>query len=128
MSGPAVHDITIQQGSDYGLQVQLENQDVNGVVTPVDISGATIKMEVRIDYADFARAILITASTGDGRIVITDGPNGIFDISIPGSATGLEGEIPKDDTGKYDIDVTLVSGAKSTPLGGDVTFGREVTV
>lgn len=127
MSGPGKHDICIQQSADFVLEVKLQTQTGTATPVPVVITGATIKMEVRVNYADFDPVVLLTASTGDGRIVITDGVNGKFLITIPAAATALAGQIPKTDAGKYDIDVTLSGGAKSTPLGGNVTFYREVT-
>lgn len=95
---------------------------------PVDLTGATIKTEIRAKVADDDSAVLLTASTTDGKIIITDATGGEFAITIPASETALSAQIPKNNSGVHDIDITLASGAKSTPIAGAVSFVRQVTV
>lgn len=55
--------------------------------TPTDLSGATITWmaKSRIDDADVAA--LITATTGNGRIVVDDAPGGLLHLDVPASVT-----------------------------------------
>jgi len=123
MAAPANLPIIVTQGADFVLSFELQQ---GNPLLPVDLTGATLKMEVRAKVADFDPVVLLTADTTSG-IVITDATGGKFTVTYPATQTALAGTIPKDDLGVWDLDVTVASGLRSTPVGGQVTFVRQVT-
>ena len=70
------HNFIAEVGATF--EQTLAWQDADGV--GLSITGKTIEMEVR---ACPGGDVIVEASTTDGRIVITDGANGIFAITIP---------------------------------------------
>ena len=71
---------------------------------PVDLTGATARLHVRDD----AGALLIQASTADGRITIVP-DEGRINMSVPYAATGLA-----PGSYRYDIEVTYADGTRET--------------
>lgn len=53
--------------------------------SPVDLTGKTLRMSWRAEAK--AASALLTASTTDGTITITDGPAGKFLLSVPYAQT-----------------------------------------
>jgi len=71
---------------------------------PVNLAGATARLHVRND----AGALLIQASTADGRITIVP-DEGRINMSVPYAATGLA-----PGSYRYDIEVTYSDGTRQT--------------
>ena len=78
MTGAAPWDIQIYKGDDFNLPFQLFDQ----TNTPVSLSGASINAKIRNAVADAAPIATFTGT-------ITDGPNGIGNIAMPGATTAL---------------------------------------
>ena len=78
------------------------------VETPVDLTGATMIMQIR---ADSGEAILHTFSTANGKIVIDDAPAGKFHI---------EAEVLNFTAGvyKHDLQITFADGRVKTYYSG----------
>jgi hypothetical protein len=79
-----------------------ELRDAEG--SPIGLTGASARLQVR----DAAGAVVISASTSDGRLTITPA-SGRIDMLVPYSATGIA-------TGSYrfDLEVTHASGIRRT--------------
>lgn len=75
-------------------------QDADGV--GFNITGKTIQMEVREGPGTTA---VLLASTTDGRIVITDGANGIFVTTIPANIMAAVEPL------SYKYDILLITSA-----------------
>lgn len=86
-----------------------------------DITAKTISIEVR---ACPGADVVVSASTTDGRIVITDGANGVFVITIPAN---IMAEI---DPISYVYDILLISSASDRIrlVEGAFTVAPRVTV
>lgn len=79
---PAKQDLEIYQGSTFVKSFQWKT----GVrKTPVDITGFSIRMQIRKSLTD--TAVEANLTTENGGIVITDSPNGKFEIRITSSVT-----------------------------------------
>src|SRR5258706_5298402 len=89
------HDIEVQQGEKFVLNVQARNKSDNSIMSLV---GFSAKMQVRA--APGATPVLMEASTANGFITI-NGPAGIVMILVPGTTT-----LPMTwNTGIYDLEV-----------------------
>jgi DNA-binding IclR family transcriptional regulator len=71
---------------------------------PIDLTGATARLQVRDD----ADAVLIAASTSDGRITVT-ATAGRIDMKVPYSATALA-----PGSYRFDLEVTHADGTRRT--------------
>jgi hypothetical protein len=100
--------------SDFSKQVQLKSL-VDGVETPVDLTGATFSMQARTSRE--AQAVAFTPT-----ITVTGEETGEFTISIPFEA--LE-DVPP---GTYYSDIVMtVSGRPTRILGGRIVVEQQVT-
>lgn len=119
--GPTEVDLYFYQGDDEKRVIKWE--DPPG--TPaIDLTGATIQMQIREDNADVQPSVICEVSVGSG-VTITDGPNATFEILFSASKTLLlKGNKPY----LYDLSVTpLSTGLKTTILRGCVYFDLERT-
>jgi hypothetical protein len=71
---------------------------------PIDLTGASARVQVR----DAAGAVVISASTADGRLTLTPA-SGRIDMLVPYSATGLA-----PGSYRFDLEVTHASGLRRT--------------
>jgi hypothetical protein len=72
--------------------------------SPIDLTGASVRLQVR----DASGAVVIAASTTDGRIILMPA-SGRIDMLVPYSATGL---VPG--SYRFDLEVTHASGLRRT--------------
>lgn len=79
--------------------------------TPVDLTGASIKLQIKADESDATAKY--EASTDDGKIVISDPANGQF-ICMANEIIDI---VPREY--RYDIKVTLASGRVMYPIQND---------
>lgn len=111
----ANYAITIEEGATFNLPVAIK---ANG--DPVNLTNHTAQMQVRSTLD--AQAVIVEASTANGRIVIT-GNTGIINITIPANVTST-----LDFTqAVYDLKGTSPSGVVTRYLSGLVTFSKAVT-
>lgn len=115
------YDITIKQGSDYLLTVQVDRSP--GVPWDLDTPGTTIAASIRVAFDS-------PAAIGTFTATITDGPAGIFTLALANAATaalvGPGGTTRADRFGVYDVEFTE-SALKSRPLEGRVSLSQEAT-
>lgn len=97
-----IASIYIEQGAVFSQEYAYRLIDGT---TPIDITGGYIAMQMRVSYA--TESVSFEATTVNGKIVITDGPNGVFLLSMtPLETSALVG------SGVYDIEYSS---------GGDIT-------
>ena len=90
---------------------------VNG--SPLVITGATIKMSMKLDKT--SATVAKTLSTTDNSIKITDGANGTFEVpeQVIDVAAGVY---------YYDIQITLLDGTVKTYIDGQWKILQDITV
>jgi len=113
--------------------------------TSVDLTGATIKMEVRPSVGG---AVILTLSTANGKITITDSAAINLNMSALDVTTALISSLTRfgtvtagviegalEDTiisaqgylASYDLKITQTDGTVSRLIFGDVCFSQEIT-
>lgn len=107
------YNILIQQGSDYIQKITVK-ESVSQL--PVNITGCTVRGQIRVSVEDAAPAATFITS-------IVDGINGVFQISLTHTTTA---ELDFD-TGFYDVEIEYPSGVIDRLLQGKVVLSREVT-
>lgn len=116
---PARIDLHIYKGSTFMKSFQWKTGDVP---TPVDLTGCSIKMQIRENPGT---TVLAEFSTANNKIEITDAVNGKFRLFI--SNTESTDYLFK--SGKYDIEVTFpVTNHVYRVLQGYVAIDSEITV
>jgi len=55
--------------------------------TPQPISGSTIRFTAKARHSDLDAAAILAGSTVDGKVVITDAPGGLAEVTIPAAET-----------------------------------------
>lgn len=111
----ATYNFSIDAGSDYSFQIQY----LDATNTPISLTGASIVMTVREQiFSDCATEF----TTSNGKITITNAPNGIFMVTLSGSDT-TEWSKP---TYQYDIFVYFTSSQYKI-LGGTITVIPAIT-
>ena len=108
----------VDQNATFTFQVQYTEEDE---VTPLDLTGATAKMQVR-DTAGGAK-LAFTLTSPSGGITI-DGPNGTLSIKCTPTQTSKM-FYPKS---SYDIMIVDTNGNKIKLLEGFMTLNRSVTI
>jgi len=136
-------DLIFEIGADSPFPNQFTWSTDDG--TLIDISGATIKMEIR---ASVGSDVILTLSTVNGRITITDSTvinlnvdaadmlDSLVDtLTRTGTVTAgvIEGVLTntvvsaKGYLAVYDLKITLIDGSVTRLMYGDVCFSREIT-
>ena len=102
----AKYNLVCDQATTFNFQFQVQN-NVNGAITPWDLTGYTGTMTVRPFVG--ASTTTVVASTANGYMVF-DNANGRVTVTIPASVT--------DDivAGRYAYDLVLTSGAVVTRI------------
>jgi hypothetical protein len=82
MSGPAYYTgvINIAKNDDWTVPFLYAAQNADGSTTPIDLTGSTLMMEFRTQ--DIDHAVLISLSSPNAGITITDAVGGAFTIII----------------------------------------------
>lgn len=111
-----VHDITVEQGATFPLEVVYK--DSTGAI--VDLSGYTARMQIRKKKS--STTTLSDSTTANGEIVITAVAGKVV-VTIPATTTaGFEGR-----RAFYDLEIEDGSGFVTRLLEGDVCISKEVT-
>ena len=136
-------DLIFEIGADSPFPNQFTWSNSDG--TPIDISGATIKMEIR---ASVGSDVILTLSTANGRITITDSTVINLNVDAVDMLDSLVDTLTR--TGKvtagviegtltdtvvsasgylavYDLKITLTDGSVTRLMYGDVCFSQEIT-
>lgn len=116
---PARVDLIIYRGSTFSKTFQWKTGETP---TPVDLTGCSIKMQIRENPGT---AILDELSTANSRITITDAVNGKFSLKVSNS----ESTSYTFSSGKYDIEITFPGTLDVyRVIQGTVTIDQEITV
>ena len=119
---PGIYNFTLPQkrGDTFnGFQFEI-NVEVNGVLSPVDFTGAVIKMQVRKNRQTAPVAEWLTS---DGSITISGVNNNEINIA---AKTGPQMDI-EEDTYLYDINVVLANGVTNTYVEGRFSIGNNIS-
>lgn len=118
MSVPDDITLPVHYRGDTLADIVITYQSSDGqTVTPVDLTGASIRMQLR---KKAGANIIHEWSTTAASIVITDAPNGVFTIAagvldVPAYAY------------RFDIEVTLADGTVATPVAGTLEVKEDIT-
>jgi hypothetical protein len=111
----ATYNIIADQGATFSRVITWKSS----TGTPVDLTGYTAKMQVRVSYTS-ASAVL-TLSTAAGSIVL-GGALGTITITGQASAMTMDGN-----NYVYDLELTSGGGAVTRLIMGNFTVRAEVT-
>jgi len=106
------HDITLEQGATYNMQIRVEE---NG--SPVDVTNYTFASQIRKSHYSTEVAAQFTTK-------LVNGPQGSFNISLTDTETSA---VDSAFTHVYDVEITSDTGAVSRIIEGTVTVTPEVT-
>jgi hypothetical protein len=108
----------VDQNATFIFEVQYTLEDE---VTPIDITGASAKMQVRDTQGGSKLAFTLTSPTGG---ITIDGPNGTLTVKMTPTQTNKL-FYPKS---SYDIMIIDSNGNKIKLLEGFMTLSRSVTI
>ena len=108
----------VDQNATFKFQVQYTEDDE---VTPIDLTGASAKMQVRDTKGGSKLAFTLTSPAGG---ITIDGPNGILNIVVTPTQTNKL-FYPKS---SYDVMVVDSNGNKTKIVEGFMTLSRSVTI
>ena len=108
----------VDHGSTFTFQVQYTEDDE---ITPIDLTGASAKMQVRDTKGGSKLAFTLTSPLGG---ITIDGPTGTLNVSITPTQTNKL-FYPKS---AYDIMMIDSNGNKIKLLEGFMTLSRSVTI
>ena len=108
----------VDQGATFIFDVQYTLEDE---VTPIDLTGATAKMQVRDTKGGSKLAFTLTSPSGG---ITIDGPDGLLNIKITPTQTNKL-FYPKS---SYDLVVVDSNGNRIRMLEGFMTLSRSVTI
>lgn len=82
MSGPAYYSgvMNVAKNEDWIVPFIYGSDDGHGGTTPIDLTGSTLKMEIRRKESD--NAVAVSVFSPDNGIAITGATNGTFTILI----------------------------------------------
>lgn len=113
MSTPTTN-LYMEQGSDFTRNIILE-QCINGVDTPIDLTGFTAAAQMRRSY--FSKTAV------DFDVTIVDAVNGTIQLSLANSETRLL----RPTRYVYDVYITSLGGIRDRVLQGTVIVTPGVT-
>lgn len=90
-----------------------------------DITGHTLRFTAKNRLDDLDGAAVLSGSTADGRITITDGPGGLAEVAIPGSTTS---GFTAARTLHWDLQISDPGGRVRTLDFGRLIVTRDVTL
>jgi len=109
-------------GDDVTYPVTITGPASGFVHTPIDLTGATIKSDIRKEYG--------TSVLASFTINLTDLSNGKFELYLDAATSAT---LPQNSKGRvnsfvFDVEVTFASGNKDTIISGYLKVTNEVTV
>jgi hypothetical protein len=109
----------IEQGTTFNPPLRVK---AGGV--PVDITGWTFRMQIR--EVDQDGAVIVELTSGNGRFVIVDAVNGLFNPLLADTLTDTFTEAQFEDA-VYDLEAIDSLGAVLRLLEGVVTLSLNIT-
>lgn len=116
MPRPTTYDDEFVKGDDYSISWTMSTKDVNGVKTPLDLTGSTGAGKIRSTPTQ--AGTLIGSFTFDNSQLASGIP--IFTLAAATTATFASG------TYYYDLELTI-AGKKRTWVSGKLTVLDQVT-
>jgi hypothetical protein len=117
---PGILDFKVPQGETFVRNIEVIEDD-GETTQPLDITDYSIEMQVREKIS--SDLPVLTASTANGKILITDATNGKCTVTFTNTETsGLRAR-----THVYDIEYTAPTSAVVRMLQGDFVVSAEVT-
>lgn len=110
------YDIIVEQGATWTRTITVTDDG-----TPRDLSGYTIRMQVRSKHS--SETVLLEMTTGNG-ITITDAAGGVFVVQLTAEQTGA---LPRVNGYRYDLELEDGAGVVTRLLEGRFTVSPEVT-
>jgi hypothetical protein len=108
----------VDQNATFSFQVTYTEEDET---TPIDLTGASAKMQVRDTKGGNKLAVTLTSPSGG---ITIDGPEGVLNIKMTPTQTNKL-FYPKS---SYDVMVIDSNGNKIKLLEGFMTLNRSVTI
>jgi hypothetical protein len=112
------HNITIEQGATFRLSLKWETKDGLGVVTPVNLTSYTARMQVRQNSTATTPVLSLVSPTH-----ITLGADGTIEVE----ATPTQTAAIDIRAGVYDLELEDSYGRVTRFVQGKVTVSPEVT-
>lgn len=113
---PVIRNFIVPQGVSYPVRMRW----LTAPGVPVDLTGATVRAQLRRAFSDPAPAISCTSE--DGSAFLSAG-TGFFGFDLTPAATSAIAAAKY----FYDIEVTLPSGDVTRAMQGTITLTPEVT-
>lgn len=113
----ATKDYSVKQGDTFKGRNLTISQKINDVLTPVDLTGVTIAMQVRENPGT---PIVEEWTTDDNTILLTDPTAGKFQI-VGRTITGAPGMY------KYDLQIVFAPDNKKTYFAGQFIIIEQIT-
>jgi hypothetical protein len=107
------YNILIQQGADYIETIVIKVKETG---IPVDLTGCTIRGQVREDYSSTTALCTFVVEN-------TDLANGKFTLTLSAATTAALSF----ERGVYDVEIQYPSGRVDRALQGSAVFSPEVT-
>lgn len=117
-----VSNIEIEEGMHYTIPLTYRDETTN---LPVNVTGYSAELEIRLTFGD--PSILLTLSTGNGRIIL-GGVGGAIDINFLPADTDQSQLYTSWTRAAYDLVVTDTFGKKKKILKGFVTISRTTSI
>lgn len=108
----------VDQNTTFKFQIQYKEDDE---VTPINLTGATAKMQVRDTAGGTKLAFTLTSPSGG---IVIDGSTGTLDFTVTPTQTNKL-FYPKS---AYDVMIIDSNGNKTKLLEGFITLSRSVTI
>jgi hypothetical protein len=118
---PGHYDLVIQEAVGYDKRWVWSTEDAAGVVTPVNLTGWTAKIQLRERYESTTSKLDLT--TANGKIVL-GGAAGTIDVTISKADADALGPTWR---GVWDIVLTPAGGMACRLLKGDAYVARGAT-
>lgn len=115
---PANIELTIYKGSTFVKAIQWKS---GNPATPVNLTGCTLRMQMRKTVGD--ATVLDTLTTENGKLEITNAIEGRISIKI----SAVTSSAYTFDRGVYDLEVVFLDGSVYRIIEGAVTTVPEVT-
>jgi hypothetical protein len=116
---PATIDLTVYKGSTFSKTIQWKTGDP---VTPVNLTGCTLRMQIRKAISD--NTVMDSLTSENGKLIFVNASQGLLKINIPASTSTAYTFTQ----GFYDLEVVYPDGITVYRIAeGLVTAVPEVT-
>ena len=113
--------LTIVRGSTLNTAFTWSTGDCKTALTPVDLTGASARLQVRESPES---AVLFELSTADGTIVLNEQPGKVRYLMTPVQTMAVQ---PLAAAAAYDLEITFADGSVVNNVFGPVTVESRLT-